>query len=152
VGPNGIAARASPLGAQPVSDGTRRVALAAVDPRSRAQFGAAWALGHAAALAGAGVDAITLLALAGPSGVVALDGERIVRRPAFAVLQRLGRPAERLACTVSDPQRIAALALRREARTQLLLANLTLEPLSVRVDGAVAAVVRLGPYEVALHG
>ena len=148
VGPNGIAARASPLGAQPASDGTRRIALAAIDPRSRAQFGAAWALGHAAAFAGAGVDAITLGALAGPRGVVAVEGGRIVYHPAFAVLQELGRPAQRLACTVSHPDRIAALALRRGASNRLLLANLSAEPQTVQLDTAIL----LQPFAVSTHG
>lgn len=146
VGPNGIAARASPLGAQPPSDGTHRLALAAADPRSRAQFGAAWALGHAAAFAAAGVDAITLFALTGPAGLVTLDGQGAVRHPAFAVLQALGQPTVRLACRVSQPERLAALALRRAGRTQLLLANLTPEPLMVRAGAS----LRLAPFAVHL--
>ncbi len=152
MGPNGIAARASPLGAQPASDGTRRLALAAVDPRSRAQFGAAWALGHAAALAGTGVQAVTLLALTGASGLVAVRGGHLVRHPAFDVLQALGRPADGLQCSVSDAQRVAALAFsrqgHRQGHPQVLLANLTPEPQSVRLAGEPAAQIRLGPYEV----
>lgn len=115
VGPNAIAARASLLGAQPASDGTRRIALGA---------------------------------LAGPRGLVAVEGGRIQRHPALAVLQALGRPAELLACTVSHPGRIAALALRRNGRKLLLLANLTAEPQSVQLDAAVL----LAPYAVIAHG
>lgn len=148
VGPNAIAARASPFGAQPAGDGTRRIALAAIDPRSSAQFGAAWALGHVAAFAGAGVQAITLGALAGPRGLVAVDGGHLVRHPAYAVLQTLGRPAERLACEVSHPGRIAALALRHGTRTRLLLANLTAEPQTVQWH----APLHLAPYAVSTHG
>lgn len=148
-GPNGIAARASPLGAQPQSDGTRRLALAAVDPRSRAQFGAAWALGHVAGFAAAGVDAITLLALTGPSGLVTLQRGRVQHHPAFAVLQALGGPAERLRCSVSHPARVAALALRHAGRTRLLLANLTPEPLAVRTDHGA---LHLDAFGVSLQG
>lgn len=150
MGPNGIAMRRSPLGAQPASDGTRRLALAANDPRSRAQFGAAWMLGHVAALAGTGVEAITLADLAGPSGVVGLAGGRMTRRPAFDVLRCLGRPALRRACTVSHPERVAALALERDGRTVLLLANLTAERQTVQLEGPAQAPLRLGPY--AVHG
>ncbi len=151
VGPNGIAARASPLGAQPASDGRRRLALATVDPRSRAQFGAAWALGHVAAFAAAGVDAISLFALTGPAGLVttdATDAKTVLRHPAFAVLQALCRPAERLACSVSQPGRVAALALRRDGRTQLLLANLGPQPQRVQADTALL----LAPFAVSAHG
>lgn len=148
MGPNGIAMRSSPLGAQPASDGTRRLALAANDPRSRAQFGAAWMLGHVAALAGTGVEAITLADLAGPSGVVDVAGGRVARRPAFEVLRHLGCPALRRACTVSHPERIAALALERDGRTVLLLANLTAERQTVHVEGPSQAPLRLAAYAV----
>lgn len=150
MGPNGIAMRSSPLGAQPASDGTRRLALAAVDPRSRAQYGAAWMLGHVAALAGAGVQAITLADLAGPSGVVGVAGGHMTRRPAFDVLRCLGRPALRRACTVSHPERVAALALERDGRTVLLLANLTAGRQTVHVEGPSQVPLRLGPYAVHL--
>ena len=42
IGPSTIAARRSPLGRQPPTDGTTRIALAQADPRSRGLFGAAW--------------------------------------------------------------------------------------------------------------
>lgn len=148
VGPSAIAARASPLGAQPSSDGTRRLALAATDPRDRAAFGAAWALGHAAAFAGAGVQAITLLALTGPQGVLAVEGERITKRPAFDVLALLGRPAERLAVGVSDPQGLAALALRRGGETTLAVANLAPRALTIALAGAPRSVLALPPFGV----
>lgn len=166
MGPNGIAMRASPLGEQPASDGTRRLALAAFDPRSRAQFGAAWMLGHVAALAalaavatpgvtadpaGAGVEAITLADLAGPSGVVHAGGGRMTRSPAFDVLRQLGRPALRRSCTVSHPERIAALAIERDGHPLLLLANLTAERQAVHVEGPSPAALRLGAYAVQVH-
>ena len=63
LGPSGLGARASPLGRQPISDGSKRVPLASVDPRSRGLFGAAWLIGHMAGSAQAGVSAFTLPAL-----------------------------------------------------------------------------------------
>jgi len=65
LGPSGLGARASPLGRQPLSDGRKRVPLAAVDPRSRGLFGAAWLLGHMAAAAQADVNALTLPIVSG---------------------------------------------------------------------------------------
>ncbi len=146
VGPSAIAARSSPLGAQPPSDGTRRLALAAIDPRSRAQFGAAWALGHVGGLASAGVQALTLLSLSGASGVVAVTGETIVRHPSFDVLATLGRAAERLATTVSAPECIAALALRRANQRLVWIGNLTPEPVTVELVDRGTLAVALEPY------
>lgn len=139
VGPSGIAARASPLGAQPPSDGRRRLALAKTDPRSRAQFGAAWALGHVAGLAQAGVQAVSLLSLCGAAGLLSVEAGIVRHRPAFHVLARLGPPARRVVAEVSDAQRIAALALWREGRLGVLVANLRGEPAEVQVSGLPAA-------------
>ncbi len=72
----------------------------------------------------------------------------MTRRPAFDVLRWLGRPALRRACTVSHPDRIAALALERDGRPLLLLANLTAERQTVHVEGPSQAPLRLGPYAV----
>ena len=69
LGPSGLSARASPLGRQPHSDGQKRVALAARDPRSRGLLGAAWLLGHLAVAAHARVQAVTLPALLGEDGL-----------------------------------------------------------------------------------
>lgn len=63
LGPSGLAARASPLGRQATSDGSKRIPLASVDPRSQGIFGAAWLLGHMAGATQAGVNALTLPAL-----------------------------------------------------------------------------------------
>lgn len=134
VGPSSIAARHSPLGDQPISDGTRRLALARRDPRSRALFGAAWALGHVAALAYAGARAVTVMGLRGGDGIVDDKAAVPLRHPVFGVLQRLGRSAALRAVHVSDPARLAALALERQGRSELLLANLTAEPLTVTLD------------------
>lgn len=89
IGPSGIAARHSPLGGQPPSDGTRRVALARHDPRSTALFGAAWLVGYLAQFAGAGAAAISVLDLTGPNGILRIDQGHAKPCPAFFVLERL---------------------------------------------------------------
>ena len=107
VGPSTIGVRRSPLGRQPASDGTRRLALAARDPRCGAQFGAAWALGHVAAFASSGgVEALTLMSLGGDSALFACGRPT----PACHLLSRLGRPARRLRVANGAPRRVAALA------------------------------------------
>ena len=150
IGPSAIALRSSPLGAQPPSDGTRRLALAAAGPRSHARFGAAWALGHVVGVARVGVEAVTLLALRGPQGVVAQNGAGAARRPVFDLLAQLGRTARRLAVEVTRPQRVAALALQRCGEAFVLLANLAAEPVEVDVVSLSASGTRhaLGPYGV----
>ena len=137
VGPSTIAARRSPLGNQPRVDGTRRVALAAQDPRCRGLYGAAWTLGYVAQFANAGgVEALTLMSLLGPCGIVrCVAGERLVRHPVYFVLARLGAAARVCGIAVSEPQRVAALALDRDGTRELLLANLTGEPVDIHLDG-----------------
>ncbi len=136
IGPSGIAARASPLGRQPASDGTRRIALAQADPRSRGLFGAAWLLGYVAQLATTGVEAITLMSLSGAAGIAVRDATGIPTRfPVAHVLDCLRGPARALRATVSAPSRIAALALGSPEGSGLLLANLTDAPVDIDLRG-----------------
>jgi hypothetical protein len=136
VGPSTIAARKSPLGRQPDTDGLHRIALARNDPRCRGLFGAAWLLGYVAQLASAGVEALSLMALSGASGILAEDkGSGSERRPTYSILERLRGPARVCAVSVSDPARVAALALRRDDGSELLIANLTSGLVEVEIDG-----------------
>ncbi len=136
IGPSSIAARASPLGRQPASDGTRRIALAQVDPRSRGLFGAAWLLGYVAQLATTGIEAITLMSLSGAGGVAGGDETAIARRfPAAHVLDCLRAPARVMRMTISAPSRVAALALRTPSEYSVLLANLTNAPVDIDLRG-----------------
>jgi hypothetical protein len=136
VGPSSIGARRSPLGGQPPSDGTRRLALARRDPRTSGLYGAAWAVGHVAQFAQAGAEAVSILSLRGDAALLPEGGEGAAT-PAFEVLRRLGGPARRRHVRVSAPQRVAALAIERDGASALLLANLTGEPVRVAVDGMV---------------
>lgn len=131
IGPSGIAARDSPLGAQPASDGSRRVALARRDPRTLGLFGAAWAVAYFIQLAGAGMQAVTLMSLRGDSGVLAEGGVPSCH-PVFWALQRLAvlRGAHVRQVTVSQPGRVAALATDRG---ELLIANLGSDTLQVAI-------------------
>lgn len=131
VGPSSIGARRSPLGGQPPSDGTRRLAFARRDPRTRGLYGAAWALGYIARLADAGVEAITLFDLQGDAAVL-VDGKPT---PAFELLSNLSGATGRRQVTVSHPAEVAALSIERGDDTVILLGNLGGRPKAVRLHG-----------------
>jgi hypothetical protein len=133
IGPGTIATRKSPLGHAAKSNGRQRLAMATDDPRSRGLYGGAWLLGYVASLATAGANAITVMSLTGPSGVVAESGKALARYPTAFVLERLRPPARRCAVSVSDP-RVAAMALVRAGRRELIVANLTGHAIDVRLD------------------
>ena len=136
VGPSIIGARRSPLGKQPETDGLHRVPLARNDPRCRGLLGAAWVLGYVAQMAAAGVDAVTLMSLTGTTGVIRdVAGNRQAVTPAYRVIQCLERSVPIREVTISDPGRLAALALDRDDGPELLLANLTSEPVDVTIEG-----------------
>lgn len=130
VGPSGIAAPGgSPLGSQPASDGRRRMAMAATDPRTRALFGAAWLVGYLARCAEAGFDTATAARLEGADGLFDA-GEPC---PAMFALARLQGTVRR------HPTHGAAespgLAVLHGARGRLV-ANLTEDPIGLTVpDG-----------------
>jgi len=140
IGPSTIAARNSPLGRQPESDGTRRIALARRDPRGHGIYGAAWLLGYIAQLATTGVEALTLMGLSGDCGVVEAAGRGGVRKyPPFHLLACLQGALRGPKVSVSNPARVAALAIDRGARRELLLANLTGARNAVEITGIRAA-------------
>lgn len=93
VGPSGIAAPRSPLGAQPPTDGRHFACLARRDPRSRALFGAAWLAGHVASLVQGGAQAISLAGLGEDDGLWIEGPQGLTPSPAWYVLRELLRPA-----------------------------------------------------------
>ncbi|MEY4712009.1 MAG: hypothetical protein RIS88_1459 [Pseudomonadota bacterium] len=125
-GPSAIAVPRSPLGIQPEGDGVHRIALARRDPRTCAMFGAAWTLGHVAALAGAGARAVSVLDLQGDQGILAGVGDEVLRRrPAFFVLQALASATDLRRVDTGLPGQLAAVWVQRPGQGVLLLANLT---------------------------
>lgn len=140
VGPSTIGARSSPLGKQPSSDGTQRVTLARRDPRCRGLFGAAWVLGYVAQCAKAGVEAISLMSLTGDSAMLdEMKAGPPLLHPTYFVLSRLGGSPPMRELSVSDPTRVAGVALCRDKRLELLVANLTAESLDVDLQGLPAS-------------
>lgn len=144
VGPSAIAAPRSPLGPQPASDGKRCIPLARLDPRTGTAFGAAWALGHVAALAGAGAQAVSVLALTGDQGLLRAQSDGSLRRsPAFDVLRALCGASRFRSVESSHPGEVAGLAIEREGQWHLLAANLTQRELDVSASAASLPSIRL---------
>ena len=136
IGPSSIAVRKSPLGGQPPTDGTRRVAMANQDPRCHGLFGAAWALGYIAQFSVKNAEAITLMSLSGGSGIVGYPhGSHLVRYPTYFLLERLRASASVRRVSVSEPSRVAALALSRAGKGELLIANLSGDDVELDLDG-----------------
>ncbi len=75
LGPSTIAMRQNPYGARVIPNPeAARVCMTDDDPRHRTEFGAAYALGLAAALVGSGVEVWTPAGLYGPRGVMDWKG------------------------------------------------------------------------------
>ena len=142
IGPSSLGARSSPLGLQPESDGTRRMALAKRDPRSRGLFGAAWLIGHVAMAARGGAEAVSVMSLCGDAGVLdeSIDG-RLLRHPTFFVLKQLAHLKLMQDVTVMYDMHVVALASAGNDRADWLVANLTNAPINVFVGDNFSACV-----------
>lgn len=109
--PYGVSVSANPLG--------KRIAMAEHDPRHGALFGAAHAVGIAAACAGSVVECLTLAAPFGPFGLIGEDGRQF---PLLAVHAAL---AEATGCArreVTFPG-LSVIAWQRGGQTQMLVSN-----------------------------
>lgn len=127
-----------------------------VDPRQSSLFTAAWTVGSLAALAAARVASATYYETTGPRGVMetvsgspwpafhSLPGTVF---PVYHILATVGelRDSDTLPVTTSDPLRAAALAIRHQGQTCLLLGNLLPEPqtIALRTPGDRATVRHL---------
>ena len=163
--PSAISMRLNPYGAAPAENPDNiRQAMNRVDPRDRALLGAAWRAGYLAHAARAGVDALTLGAVGGPSGVTYskqpyaqpwFDENEAKVTPSFFVLSECAglAGAEVLETRIDLARNIQALAWRTPAGRKLLLTNLTGEAQSLRVEGggakAVARILDEDSFEAA---
>jgi hypothetical protein len=148
IGPSAIGARSNPYGKGLVDNPhNNRVCLTNHDPRQPGLFNAAWTIGYVAACGYGGVEALALGATVGPLGFIhrqggvaspyfdSIKGPAVY--PAFHVLSGLspGRGLPLIEARSSQPRRVAALAWRDGLRVVLWLANITAEPLTVRMTG-----------------
>ena len=122
-----------------------------VDPRQLSLLGAAWTLGSVKALAEGGAGSATYYETAGWRGVVERDeGSPMPEHfpswpgavfPMYHVFADVAewRDGDLVAATSSDPLAAAALAIRREGRLLLLVANVSPDDQHVTVEGLSAA-------------
>ena len=123
-----VSASASPPAGNPANG---RVALAESDPRHQALFGAAFALGYIAAVAGEGIEAVTLAAPTGAYGLFAADGRP---HPIAAVVEEVAALSDRrrLGVGVRGPANVDGFAAEGADGLRLLLVNLG--PHKARLD------------------
>ncbi|MBB3936622.1 D-apionate lactonase [Aureimonas phyllosphaerae] len=136
LGPTTIGMRQNPYGSRtmPNPDG-RRIPMADDDPRARGLFGAAFMMGYAARLQGAGIEAWTGASLAGPRGLLLADGGVV---PAFHAAKGLAAVsgAARLDLVSTRRDRVDGFAaLRTDGSREIWLANLGPEDEDVVLDG-----------------
>ncbi|WP_018687407.1 hypothetical protein [Ahrensia kielensis] len=129
IGPATIAMRQNPYGNRTIPNpDNERICMAHDDPRHRAQFGAAYVIGLAAALAPAGVSVWTPAALYGPRGVVADQG-----------LWPIAEILKQLAAFAGQPVHKAEIA---DGTARLWVGEVVL---SANLTGHATA--KLGPYQ-----
>jgi len=110
------------------------------DPRQRSLLCAGWTLGSIGSLAWAGAASLTYYQTAGPHGVVSEAGEPY---PLYYLLKWLQgwHGSWLFRVSVSDPLRVAGLALDRFGQRRLILANLTDSPIDLAVSGVKQSVI-----------
>jgi hypothetical protein len=132
-----IGMRCNPYGAALAANpDNRRRTMTAHDPRHRAAFGAAFALGAFAATAGSAVQSLCLGATGGPFGIDGADGLSPLGHLIAALARDAGRPRH----AVTALPGVAAVASDRH----LFLASLGPEPVASGLPPAPS----LGPFEV----
>jgi len=138
VGPISIAMRANPYGATPTPNpSNQRLAMADRDPRAQALFGAAFYAAYAMEVARAQIEALSLCAPTGNTGLFVLSESGPQPVPASSVVQLLASAAGKPTVDVSVPRGLSAIGWQDEQATQVLVANLTRNviPLQLPVSG-----------------
>ena len=125
---------------------------AQVDIRQMSLFGAGWTLGSIKYLSESGASSVTYYETSGWRGVMErADGSPLQEKfrslpgavfPLYHVLADVGEFAggEVLVSKLSDPLKVEGIALRKNGKTRILLANLTPESQHVRVQNLLGTV------------
>jgi hypothetical protein len=145
LGPVTLGMRQNPYGSKTMANpDSLRMPMAGVDPRERAQFGAAWLLGYAAQIQDAALEVLTLGPLTGERGLT--GGDNAQPYPLYHVVQALAQLAglARLQCRSSQPGKLLGLgAADADGGITLWVANLTTTTQSFRVDGGPSGIARI---------
>jgi len=138
IGPSAISARDNPYGTGTAANpGNGRVCLAAMDPRQRGLFGAAWTLAYLAELAKGGIEVASMGATSGPSGIIAsktsysqpyfddLPGPAVY--PLYHVISGFAHASGSnvLETLSTHGSLVAAIAWQTDRCTEIWMANLT---------------------------
>ena len=130
----------NPYGAAPAANPDRcRMAMARLDPRHSARFGAAFALGLTAAAAGAGAEVITLAHAAGDFGVLDFRDGSSSPTPLFNLLRFLASAAGEPRFEARCSQQLACLAFDGAQGPHMVIANLTADLQTAAVPGCTLA-------------
>ncbi len=154
--PSAVSMRANPYGAAPIpSPGNGRTAMSANDPRERGLIGAAWYAGLVAHAARGGLEAVTIAAAAGPSGLAYAPmpwpqpwfdeaGEGVFA--SFHVFRELAGAAglAQRETRSSRPRDVQALAVSTGDGVRLWLVNLTGETQQALIRLPAQGMARLG--------
>jgi D-apionolactonase len=122
-----------------------------LDPRQMTAFGAVWTLGSVKALSESGASSLTYYETAGARGLFERDtgdlspGMLFPVYELFTALTEL-RGAELVSFVPTDPLAVTGLAFRKGEAVQMVIGNLTNEPLTVSV-APIGVRVRLAGYE-----
>jgi hypothetical protein len=144
--PTAVSMRDNPYGAVPAENPDNiRQAMNRVDPRDRGLLGTAWYAGYLAHAARAGVDAVTLAATTGPSGIVYtrqdhaqpwLDEAGVPVLAKYHVLAgHAALSGEVHETASSDGRSVQALAVSGDDGLTLWLSNLTGEARTITLSG-----------------
>ena len=144
--PTAVSMRANPYADKPAENPDNiRQAMNRVDPRDRGLLGAAWYAGYIAHAARAGVDAVTLASVAGPSGIIYtrqdheqpwFDGAGVPLQAKYHVLAgHMALAGDVRAAESSDARSVQALAVAGDNGLTVWLSNLTGETQTVSMSG-----------------
>jgi hypothetical protein len=134
VGPSAIGLRDNPNGPGPLPNPqATRLPMAARDPRQRGLFNAAWTLGYVSAFAQGGAARIAVSAPAGDFGILDAAGVWPVYHVLRACAALCG--GEMFGLHGIDGTPLAALLVRQDRVSHLLLANLGPDELSAVLPG-----------------
>ncbi|MBX4891290.1 D-apionate lactonase [Rhizobium bangladeshense] len=155
IGPSTIPMRQNPYGSRTMDNPSGgRIPMANRDPRHNGRFAGAFALGYAIRVLDAGLECLTLSALAGPFGLVAGPDEPTEqggRRPLFNAVRTLSglAGASWQECVSSSPSDVLAFIAVDAAGAKLHMVNLTCEERKVDC-GALGGDVLLAPFAIAV--
>jgi D-apionolactonase len=134
IGPVTLKPRVNPVAATPEDAQKAEQRSNQTDHRLFSLYGAGWTLGSISSLAKAAPESLTYHEHIGKLGIMEEGGEYV--SPSYHVLTDLGEfaGAEMLSTEGNDPLQFVVLALRQGNKVRILAANVTNEPIAIRLQ------------------